>query len=119
VITVDSLDSLLNDFGQREDDDETHRVEYLMTHFYDRARLARYLGMSALLFCGILLIAVHDFWVACAAIGTIFAIGWNYWFPQLPDTSPAASRTSYFPVFFFWVVAALPLLLEIYTTSSG
>jgi hypothetical protein len=115
VITVDSLDSLLNDFGERHNDAETHRTEFLMTHFYDRARLARYLGMSALLFCAILLIAVHDFWVACAAIGTIFAIGWNYWFPKLPDTLPA----SHFPVFFFWVVAALPLLLEIFTTSSG
>lgn len=115
VITVDSLDSLLNDFGKRNDDAETHRIEYLMTHFYDRARLARYIGVAALLFCGILLIAMHDFWVACAATAIIFAIGWNYWFPKLPDTSPVP----HFPICFFWVAAALPLLLKIYIGSPG
>ena len=111
MITVDSFDLMLNDFGWRKNDDSTHRIEYLMTHFYDRARLPRYVGVSAVIFCGVLLIALRDFWLACAAIGIVFVMGWNYWFPKLPDTSQAPRV----PIFLFWIVTILPLCMKVYS----
>jgi hypothetical protein len=113
IITVDSFDSLLNNFGWRPDDEKTERDKSLKGHFYDRARLARYVGVSALIFCGVLLVAMHDLLLASAAIGIVFVMGWNYWFPKFTGGSqyPSLSR-SFNRVIFFWALMILPLFLR-------
>jgi hypothetical protein len=74
VITVDALDSGLNDFRR----ENIARVQNITQYFYERARVPRYVGMAAMLFCAVLLTALHDRWLASTMIGIIFLVGGRY-----------------------------------------
>jgi hypothetical protein len=100
LVSIDALDTALNQFKDPEQDDN------LKPYFYLHAVKRRYAGFTALSAAVILATASTDPLFACVEIGIMLAIGYSYWFADFDNPRRllwqaviAATLLIVFPVF--------------------
>ena len=75
LVSVDSLDSAINEFGAGS--------WFLPRHFYMQAIQPKYWGFASLLAGAVFIMCFHSRTLASASVGLILAVGYRHWFPTV------------------------------------